>query len=80
MDPRPLSPEYLRLRRDPHRRLRLEELPPGSPPSPGYVRVVCISDTHLRTKQRSLPQGDILIHAGDFTQTGHRSEILAFRN
>ncbi|KAL4738469.1 Metallo-dependent phosphatase-like protein [Aspergillus similis] len=37
------------------------------------VHVVCISDTH-NTKP-SLPDGDILIHAGDLTQSGTREEL-----
>ncbi|RDW93414.1 uncharacterized protein DSM5745_00736 [Aspergillus mulundensis] len=39
----------------------------------GRISVVCISDTH-NTKP-SLPDGDILIHAGDLTQSGTRSEL-----
>ncbi|KAL6228962.1 hypothetical protein BDW75DRAFT_250310 [Aspergillus navahoensis] len=37
------------------------------------VHVVCISDTH-NTKP-SVPDGDILIHAGDLTQSGTREEL-----
>ncbi|KAK5661607.1 hypothetical protein OQA88_9707 [Cercophora sp. LCS_1] len=37
------------------------------------VSVVCISDTH--NSQPELPNGDILIHAGDLTQSGSRAEI-----
>lgn len=37
------------------------------------VHVVCISDTH-NTKP-DLPDGDILIHAGDLTQSGSRREL-----
>ncbi|KAL4877160.1 Metallo-dependent phosphatase [Aspergillus karnatakaensis] len=39
------------------------------------VRVVCISDTHNTEPQ--LPDGDILIHAGDLTQSGSRKELEA---
>ncbi|OJJ50361.1 hypothetical protein ASPZODRAFT_128977 [Penicilliopsis zonata CBS 506.65] len=39
------------------------------------VRVVCISDTH--NTQPALPDGDILIHAGDLTQSGTRAELEA---
>jgi len=31
------------------------------------MRIVCIADTHEKHKQVKLPEGDILIHAGDFT-------------
>lgn len=36
------------------------------------IRVVCISDTHgdHRKLSDSLPRGDVLIHAGDFTRFG----------
>ncbi|KAL2817574.1 Metallo-dependent phosphatase-like protein [Aspergillus granulosus] len=37
------------------------------------LNVVCISDTH-NTKP-NLPDGDILIHAGDLTQSGTRREL-----
>lgn len=39
---------------------------PRPPPKPeGFVRCVCISDTHLYHRQLRLPVGDILLHAGD---------------
>jgi|ERR1039458_1098488 Icc-related predicted phosphoesterase len=31
------------------------------------MRIVCISDTHGQHRQLAVPNGDILIHAGDFT-------------
>ncbi|KEF57923.1 uncharacterized protein A1O9_05845 [Exophiala aquamarina CBS 119918] len=37
------------------------------------VRLVCISDTHNQTPK--LPSGDILIHAGDFSNQGTFSEL-----
>jgi len=38
-----------------------------------YTRIACISDTHGKHRQVSIPQCDILLHGGDFTQTGeHR--------
>ncbi|KAJ8599584.1 hypothetical protein CTAYLR_004692 [Chrysophaeum taylorii] len=44
-----------------------------------HVRVVCISDTHSAHLMMSpLPAGDILIHAGDFSKIGKRSEVLDF--
>lgn len=39
------------------------------------VTIVCISDTHNR--QQELPAGDILIHAGDLTQSGTFKELQA---
>ena len=44
------------------------------------VRIVLISDTHNRHRKLQLPEGDILIHAGDFTNNGTRKEIEDFDN
>ncbi|KAM7186250.1 Metallo-dependent phosphatase-like protein [Naviculisporaceae sp. PSN 640] len=46
-----------------------------SRPHPHAISVVCISDTH--NNQPDLPDGDILIHAGDLTQSGTFDEIQA---
>jgi predicted MPP superfamily phosphohydrolase len=40
------------------------------------IRVVCLSDTHTLVPQ-NVPDGDILIHAGDMTQKGSVAEIQA---
>lgn len=40
------------------------------------IQVVCISDTHnSHHSQPALPQGDILIHAGDLTHSGTPNEL-----
>ncbi|OKL56300.1 hypothetical protein UA08_08552 [Talaromyces atroroseus] len=39
------------------------------------VSVICIADTH--NAQLALPDGDILIHAGDLTQSGSLKELQA---
>ncbi|KAL2177257.1 uncharacterized protein P884DRAFT_270139 [Thermothelomyces heterothallicus CBS 202.75] len=39
------------------------------------VSVVCVSDTH--NSQPVLPDGDVLIHAGDLTQSGSLRELQA---
>ncbi|KAG7285914.1 hypothetical protein NEMBOFW57_008210 [Staphylotrichum longicolle] len=39
------------------------------------IRVVCISDTH--NHQSELPPGDILLHAGDLTESGSFDEVQA---
>jgi len=41
------------------------------------VRVVCISDTHLETNL-VIPDGDLLIHAGDALSRGTFDELLQF--
>ncbi|KAF1789091.1 Metallo-dependent phosphatase-like [Phytophthora cactorum] len=39
------------------------------------MRVVCVSDTHgLHEDALAIPDGDVFVHAGDFTDTGERSE------
>ncbi|GIC85856.1 metallophosphatase domain-containing protein [Aspergillus udagawae] len=48
---------------------------PSSMPTASPIRVVCISDTH--NTQPQLPDGDILIHAGDLTQSGTHAELEA---
>ncbi|GLE03404.1 hypothetical protein PINS_up012306 [Pythium insidiosum] len=46
------------------------------------MKVVCISDTHGLHEEllaaTGIPDGDVLVHAGDFTDTGDRDEVLAF--
>ncbi|XP_028411403.1 metallophosphoesterase domain-containing protein 1-like [Dendronephthya gigantea] len=46
----------------------------------GHIRVVCVSDTHGMREGvlENLPQGDILIHAGDFTRRGEIREVESF--
>lgn len=56
--------ERLYSRRAPTRR-------PTSPANP--VRTVCISDTH--NLQPELPDGDVLLHAGDLTDRGTFDEL-----
>eukprot|EP00092_Neocalanus_flemingeri_P056375 GFUD01066822.1.p1 GENE.GFUD01066822.1~~GFUD01066822.1.p1 ORF type:complete len:362 (+),score=99.23 GFUD01066822.1:214-1299(+) len=51
---------------------------PPSPSWPGCVRLVCMSDTHGRHRELQVPPGDILIHSGDFTNTGTFSEAQDF--
>lgn len=40
----------------------------GQPGKP--VRIVLISDTHGRHRRLTIPDGELLIHAGDFTSSG----------
>ena len=44
------------------------------------MKIVCISDTHNKLGDMSIPDGDILIHAGDLTVSGTMSEIRSGLN
>jgi len=41
------------------------------------IRFVCISDTHRRHGQLIMPDGDVLLHCGDFTKYKTSSEDVA---
>jgi hypothetical protein len=43
--------------------------------NPGKLRIVCISDTHNDDPSVNLPDGDILLHAGDMTDDGTLEEL-----
>ena len=47
-----------------------------------FMRVVCISDTHSRieTSEIEIPEGDIIIHAGDFSNTGALKQVRKFND
>jgi len=51
---------------------------PKDKPS-GAVRFVCISDTHSLHPQMKLPPGDVLIHGGDFSNTGEDYNLKSFK-
>ena len=42
------------------------------------MKIVCISDTHNYHHDVDVPDGDVLIHAGDFTLTGSLGEVVEF--
>ncbi len=42
------------------------------------MRLVFISDTHTYHQGLSVPDGDVLIHAGDMTRKGELGDLLAF--
>lgn len=42
------------------------------------VRLVCLSDTHNVHAELDVPDGDVLLHAGDFTGRGTEREVAAF--
>ncbi|EGC45365.1 phosphoric ester hydrolase [Histoplasma capsulatum var. duboisii H88] len=54
--------------------LNLRPAPCTRTPSQRPIRVVCISDTHDHHLP-SVPDGDLLIHAGDLTNSGTRADI-----
>jgi len=49
-------------------------------PDEHHVRFVCISDTHEKLGELLplIPDGDVLIHCGDFTQYGDEAKIRKF--
>ncbi len=42
------------------------------------MKIVCISDTHNQHNSINIPAGDVIIHAGDFSEAGTKSETLNF--
>lgn len=42
------------------------------------MKLVCISDTHGMHNHLSMPEGDILIHSGDFSISGHMEDLIKF--
>ena len=44
------------------------------------VVIVCISDTHNKHRDLTVPDGDILIHAGDFTLYGKEEHAVDFNS
>lgn len=42
------------------------------------MKIICIGDTHNKHKELIVPIGDVIIHAGDFTESGTRRETLDF--
>lgn len=55
---------------------------PMTPKSPGHLRFVCVSDTHGLTRKMTslIPDGDVLLHAGDFSNTGEPAIVSAFND
>ncbi|KAH3751848.1 hypothetical protein DPMN_186425 [Dreissena polymorpha] len=58
---------------------RVTSLHHDTPICADKLRVVCISDTHAKHPQR-VPVGDILLHAGDFTNVGGAAEVKQFND
>ncbi|KAK9496616.1 hypothetical protein O3M35_013099 [Rhynocoris fuscipes] len=55
---------------------------PSKTPSSDKLRIVCMSDTHSLTPHIKfhIPNGDVFIHAGDFTRCGAEDEVVDFNN
>ena len=44
------------------------------------MRLICISDTHARHEAVFIPDGDVLVCAGDFTGHGEKRDVVAFND
>ena len=45
------------------------------------MKILQISDTHNRHNElTNLPEADVIIHCGDFTEQGTEEEVLDFLN
>ncbi|XP_014261829.1 metallophosphoesterase domain-containing protein 1 isoform X2 [Cimex lectularius] len=60
--------------------IKINVPPVPKKPSGNKLRIVCMSDTHSLTShiRFKIPDGDIFIHAGDFTRCGAEGEVLDF--
>lgn len=60
--------------------IKINTKPPAVDVPSNKVRVVCMSDTHSLTHhiKFDIPDGDIFIHAGDFTRCGKLDEVVDF--
>jgi len=43
------------------------------------MRLVFLSDTHGASLHHPIPDGDVLVHCGDFSKLGKENELIAFR-
>lgn len=53
---------------------------PSKPVDENKVRFVCMSDTHslMHNIKYDIPDGDVFIHAGDFSKCGQKDEVDNF--
>jgi len=64
-----------------YRQIAPEYMVPIPPKPEGATRFVCISDTHESKIQLDfIPDGDVLLHAGDFTYKGGPSAVKEFND
>lgn len=52
--------------------------PPSSVTPSEQLNLVLISDTHGKHRSIAMPEGDVLIHAGDFTRFGKLADAIDF--
>lgn len=59
---------------------KLNVKPPCKAVDNDKIRFVCMSDTHSLTHniKFDIPDGDVFIHAGDFTKCGQQEEVQEF--
>lgn len=78
--------DIVRTARGDARKLLLSDFDGARPKREGTVRFVCISDTHscesktmaATTSLETIPDGDVLLHCGDFSNVGRPEEIATF--
>lgn len=60
--------------------IRINVKLPSKPVESNKVRFVCMSDTHslIQNIKFDVPDGDVLLHAGDFTKCGEKTEVEEF--
>lgn len=64
-----------------HNQMKVEPVDPNTPITEDKVRFVCISDTHTKIEKLDLkfvPDGDVLLHGGDFTNVGLPTDVVEF--
>lgn len=65
-----------------HRVIKINSKIPNSKVASNKIRIVAMSDTHSLTNHLKfeIPDGDIFIHAGDFTKCGKLEEVIEFNS
>jgi len=60
--------------------IRLQVCQPNTAAPEDKLRFVCMSDTHSLTSHINtpIPDGDVFVHAGDFTRAGRPTEVQEF--
>lgn len=60
--------------------LKLNVKIPKTPVENSKVRFVCMSDTHslIHNIKFDIPDGDVFLHAGDFSKCGQKQEVVDF--